>query len=64
MKKRSTKKMRKAKGSLEKMMEMLRPYLPEKQVVTPGTTQKWKLAEDHYASSGDNKKKRRNPAAL
>jgi hypothetical protein len=62
MKKRSVKKMQKAKGSLEKMMEMLRPYLPQKQVVTPETTQKWKLPEDHYAPSGH--KKKRNPAAL
>ena len=55
--------MRKVKGSLEKIMEVLGPYLPQKQVVTPETNQKWKLPEDRYANS-DDKRKRRNPAAL
>jgi hypothetical protein len=56
----NTRRVRKAKGSLEKMMEMLRPYLPKKQTVVPEMTQKWRLTEDNYGS----RKKKRNPAAL
>jgi hypothetical protein len=52
--------LRKAKGSLGKMLDMLRPYLPKKQVVVPETAQKWRLSEDDYG----NEKKKRNLAAL
>lgn len=62
MKRRNMKRLQKAKGSLEKMMETLRPYLPQKQVSVPETAQKWKLPEDYFMPSG--RKKRRNPAAL
>jgi hypothetical protein len=63
MRKRTNKRMRKARGSLGKMMEMLRPYLPKKQAVAPETVQKWKLPEDHYPNP-EEKKRRRNLSAL
>jgi hypothetical protein len=56
--------MRRAKRSLDKMMEMLRPYLPQKQPVAPITSQKWKLPEDHYAPPEEKKKRKRNPSAI
>lgn len=56
-----SKKMRRAKGSLGKMMEMLGPYLPQKQAIPPKSVQKWKLPEDEY---GTAEQKKRNPASL
>ena len=53
MKKRRTNKaLRRAKGSLGKMLEILAPYLPKKQIVVPEATQNWKLPENDYGTVG------------
>jgi hypothetical protein len=46
------KRLRKARGALKEMMDMLRPYLPGKQSVPPEQVQKWQLPEDRYGTPG------------
>ena len=62
MKKRVSRKVRQVKESLEKMLEMLRPFLPTRQVMVPKTVRKWKLSED--ALEIPKRTKGRNPAAI
>jgi hypothetical protein len=61
MSQRTSKRIRKAKGSLEKILESLRPYLPKKQPVAVESPQKWRLPEDNYGSPEEKTKRATQP---
>lgn len=52
MPKRGNRRVRKAKGALDKMMKLLRPYLPRPRGQKAPPPQEWKLPKDSYKTGG------------